>query len=60
MHPIAIRKAIIKAYMAGAEVINGGGVMPTRRDAVDYYDDEFGALDLSEQECDCCIEDDEE
>ena len=26
MHPIAIRKAIIKAYMAGAEVINGGGV----------------------------------
>jgi hypothetical protein len=60
MHPIAIRKAIIKAYIAGAEVINGGGIMPTREDAVDYYDDQFGLLDLSEQKCDCCNEDDEE
>jgi hypothetical protein len=59
MHPIAIRKAIIKAYIAGAAVVNGGGVMPTRRDAVDYYDDEFGILDETEHKCDCC-EDDEE
>jgi hypothetical protein len=60
MHPIAIRKAIIKAYIAGAAVTNGGGIMPTKREAVDYYDDEFGMLDLSEQKCDCCEEEDEE
>ena len=60
MHPIAIRKAIIKAYIAGAHLINDGGVIPTKEEAVDYYDDEFGVLDLSEQKCDCCEEEDEE
>ena len=28
--------------------------------AVDYYDDQFGMLDLEEQKCDCCEEEDEE
>jgi hypothetical protein len=58
MHPVAFRKALIEAYLAGADSMECGCYDPrTKKDAAEWFDNEYGTSDDSE-ECDCC-EDDE-
>ena len=60
MHPIAFRKAMIEAYLAGAESIieSGSNESPSKKEARDWFDNEYG-LPVTE-ECDCCEETDNE
>jgi hypothetical protein len=54
MHPVAFRKAIIEAYLAGADSMECGCYDPrTKKDAAEWFDNEYGTIDDSE-ECDCC------
>ena len=57
MHPVAFRKAMIQAYMAGAEsVIQSGLTEPiSKQEARDWFDNEYGLQESAE--CDCCEED---
>jgi hypothetical protein len=58
MHPVAFRKALIEAYLAGASSMYCGCYdMQSKADAREWYDNEYGTINDSE-ECDCC--DDEE
>jgi len=58
MHPVAFRKALIEAYLAGAESMDCGCYdMRTKKDAAEWFDNEYGTSTDS-KECDCC-EDDE-
>lgn len=59
MHPIAFRKAIIEAYLAGASSMYCGCYeMPGKKEAKDWFDNEYG--EQESEECDCCEENDEE
>lgn len=56
MHPVAFKKAMIEAYLAGAESMECGCYdMRTKKDAAEWFDNEYGTIDDSE-ECDCCDE----
>jgi|LauGreDrversion4_2_1035121.scaffolds.fasta_scaffold225892_3 hypothetical protein len=58
MHPIAFRKAMIEAYMAGAESMFCGCYdRKTKSDAREWFDNEYGMIE--ETACDCCEEDEE-
>jgi len=58
MHPIAFRKAMIEAYLAGADSMECGcWDMRTKKDAAEWFDNEYGSR-VDSVECDCC-EDDE-
>jgi hypothetical protein len=49
---------MIEAYLAGADSMECGCYDPrTKKDAAEWFDNEYGTSDNSE-ECDCC-EDDE-
>lgn len=58
MHPVAFRKAMIQAYMAGAESVIQSELKetPSKQDAKDWFDNEYGLL--AKEECDCCEEED--
>jgi hypothetical protein len=58
MHPIAFRKAIIEAYLAGAESVIQSGIIesPSKKEARDWFDNEYGTQQT--EECDCCEEED--
>ena len=59
MHPVTFRKKMIEAYLAGAESMNSGDLdVPTKKEARDWYDNEYG-LTINTEKCDCC-EDDED
>ena len=54
MHPVAFRKAMIEAYMAGAEAISSGDIYrASKEDARDWFDNQYG-LTVTEEKCDCC------
>jgi len=61
MHPIAFRKAMIEAYLAGAESIieSGSNEYPSKEEARNWFDNEYG-LTVTEETCDCCEEKDDE
>jgi hypothetical protein len=53
MHPVTFRKKMIEAYLAGAESMNSGDLdVPTKKEARDWYDNEYGPEES--EECDCC------
>lgn len=55
MHPTAFKKAMIEAYLAGANTMYCGCYeMQTKSDAREWFDNEYGPQDS--QECDCCDE----
>jgi len=55
MHPVTFRKAMIEAYIAGAEAMASGDIdTPSKKDARDWYDNQCGVQEV--QECDCCEE----
>ena len=58
MHPVAFRKAMIQAYMAGAESVIQSELKetPSKQDAKDWFDNEYGLQES--EECDCCEEED--
>jgi hypothetical protein len=58
MHPITFRKAMIEAYLAGAASIveSGSHEYPSKKEARDWFDNEYGTQQT--EKCDCC-EDDE-
>ena len=57
MHPVAFRKAMIEAYLAGAASIveSGSHEYPSKEEARDWFDNEYGPQ--QSEECDCCEED---
>ena len=55
MHPVAFKKAMIEAYLAGAaNMYCGCYEMQTRNDARDWFDNEYGPQKA--EDCDCCEE----
>ena len=59
MHPVAFRKAMIEAYMAGAEAMASGDIdLPNKKDARDWFDNQYGVQES--EDCDCCEENDDE
>ena len=59
MHPVAFRKAMIEAYMAGAEAMASGYIdIPSKKDAKDWFDDQYGLQEF-DKKCDCCEEKDD-
>jgi hypothetical protein len=57
MHPVAFRKAMIEAYLAGAEAMASGDIdTPSKKEAKAWFDNEYGLL--KSEECDCCEEED--
>ena len=59
MHPVAFRKAMIEAYLAGAEAMASGDIdVPSKKDARDWFDNQYGLQES--EECDCCEEKDDE
>ena len=57
MHPVAFKKLIIEAYLAGATVMDCGCYeRPTKAEAREWFDNEYGKQE-SDEECDCCDED---
>jgi len=59
MNPITFKKAMLEAYMSGAESMYCGCYeRPTKATARDWFDNEYGQQES--EECDCCEENDEE
>ena len=60
MHPAAFRKAMIEAYLAGAESVVQSEIIesPSKKEARDWFDNEYGLQQT--EECDCCEETDDE
>jgi len=59
MHPVAFRKAMIEAYLAGAEAMASGDIdEPSKKEAKEWFDNEYG-LTVTDAKCDCCEDDDE-
>ena len=58
MHPVAFRKAMIQAYIAGAESVIQSELkeIPSKQEARDWFDNEYGLQESAE--CDCCEDDD--
>ena len=55
MHPVAFKKAVIEAYLAGASNMYCGCYeMQSRADAKEWFENEYGRQDP--EECDCCEE----
>ncbi len=55
MHPVAFRKLMIEAYLAGATVMDCGCYeRPTKAEAREWFDNEYGKQES--EECDCCDE----
>ena len=55
MHPVALKKALIEAYLAGASNMYCGCYeMQSRADAKEWFENEYGRQDP--EECDCCEE----
>jgi hypothetical protein len=52
---------MIEAYLAGAESIieSGSNEYPSKEEARNWFDNEYG-LTVTEEECDCCEEKDDE
>jgi hypothetical protein len=59
MHPITFRKAMIEAYLAGAESIieSGSNEYPSKKEARDWFDNEYGTQQT--EKCDCCEDEDD-
>jgi hypothetical protein len=55
MHPVTFKNAIIKAYLAGASSMYCGCYeMQTKKDAGEWFDDQYHLLES--EECDCSEE----
>ena len=55
MHPVAFKKALIEAYLAGASNMYCGCYeMQSRADAKEWFENDYGRQDP--EECDCCEE----
>ena len=55
MHPVAFKKAMIEAYLAGADSMYCGCYnRQTRADAKEWFDNEYGQQ--QSEDCDCCEE----
>lgn len=55
MHPVAFKKAMIEAYLAGADSMYCGCYnRQTRAEAKDWFDNEYGQQ--QSEDCDCCEE----
>lgn len=59
MHPVAFRKAMIEAFLAGAALVvdTNSHEYPSKKEARDWFDNEYG---IPEEECDCCEEKEDE
>jgi hypothetical protein len=60
MNKAMIKKLIIEAYLSGAESVYCGCYSrPTKAEARDWYDQEYGVDDIEiTEDCDCCEEED--
>jgi hypothetical protein len=55
-----IKKLLIEAYLSGAEAMYCGCyAIPTKAEAREWYDQEYGVQDTeTTEDCDCCEEED--
>lgn len=59
IHPVAFKKALMEAYIAGAESMYCGCYeRQTKSHAREWFNSEYG--EQKSEECDCCEEKDEE
>lgn len=57
MHPVAFKKAMLEAYLAGAEAMAAGDIdVPSKKEAREWFDNEYGLIATNEK-CDCCDDD---
>jgi len=57
MNKAMIKKLLIEAYLSGAESMYCGCYeRPTKAEAREWYDQEYGVDDV--EDCECCEEDD--
>jgi hypothetical protein len=55
MHPVAFKKALLEAYLAGASSMYCGCYeMPNKTQAREWFDSEYGPQEA--ENCDCCEE----
>ena len=55
---VVFKKALLEAYLAGASSMYCGCYeTPTKKEAREWFDNEYGKLDT--EECDCCEEQDD-
>jgi hypothetical protein len=60
MHPITFKKALIEAYLAGADSMFCGCYdRKTKADAREWFDNQYGLIE-SDKKCDCCEEETDE
>jgi hypothetical protein len=61
MNKAMIKKLIIEAYLSGAESMYCGCYeRPTKAEARDWYDQEYGVEDAEiTEDCDCCEEEED-
>lgn len=59
MNKATLKKLLIDAYMSGAEsVYCGCYARPTKAEARDWYDQEFGIEEI--EDCECCDNSDDD
>ena len=57
MHPVAFKKAMLEAYLAGAEAMAAGDIdVPSKKEAREWFDNEYGLI-VTNEKCDCCDDD---
>jgi hypothetical protein len=58
MHPVAFKKAMLEAFLAGASHMYCGCYqMANRQQAREWFENEYGVIEA--EDCDCCEEIDE-
>lgn len=57
MHPVAFKKAMLEAYLAGAEAMAAGDIdVPSKKEAREWFENDYGLI-VTDEKCDCCDDD---
>ena len=57
MHPVAFKKAMLEAYLAGAEAMFSGDIdIPSKKEAREWFENDYGLI-VTDEKCDCCDDD---
>ena len=59
MHPVAFKKAMLEAYLAGAEAMAAGDIdVPSKKEAREWFENDYGLI-VTDEKCDCCDDDED-
>jgi disulfide oxidoreductase YuzD len=57
MHPVAFKKAMLEAFLAGAEAMAAGDIdVPSKKEAREWFENDYGLI-VTDEKCDCCDDD---